>query len=151
MALAGVGLTLVAEVWHTSSIRDKEAELLFVGAEFQRAIQTYYESTPGPNKELPSSLEDLLQDSRYPSVQALLAAHPLNEQAEQKGKPKTVETERDRLKTQLSKLHKMAITAREAEAANAQLRRDLAAAQADLRQARQQHQKRIDSANRPPH
>jgi hypothetical protein len=48
--------------------RAKEAELLFIGGEYKRAIAGYYGSTPGALKQLPKRLEDLLRDSRYPVV-----------------------------------------------------------------------------------
>lgn len=46
--------------------REREAELLFIGEEFRRAILTYYESSPGGKKRYPRSLNDLLKDDRYP-------------------------------------------------------------------------------------
>lgn len=48
--------------------RADEAELLFVGAEFSRAIRSYYEATPAGRGQFPSALEDLLKDPRYPAV-----------------------------------------------------------------------------------
>lgn len=63
----GIGLASVGTVWQTASQRDRERELLFVGEEFRKAIQQYYEGSPG-SKRYPNSLEDLLQDQRYPGV-----------------------------------------------------------------------------------
>lgn len=48
----------------TRERRDKEAELLRIGQIYQHAIQVYYENSPGTVKQLPTSLEDLLHDSR---------------------------------------------------------------------------------------
>jgi hypothetical protein len=45
--------------------REREAELLVVGAEFRRAIASYFEGTPGPDKQHPRSLEDLELDRRF--------------------------------------------------------------------------------------
>lgn len=45
--------------------REREEELLFVGAQFRQAIASYYESTPGPVKRYPDSLEDMLLDRRF--------------------------------------------------------------------------------------
>ena len=62
LALAGV-----ATVWHTIVQREREAELLFVGKQLSRAIESYYRQSPG-GPQLPRSLEDLLLDERFPMV-----------------------------------------------------------------------------------
>jgi len=67
VALAGVALAGVGQLWSTASKRDKEAQLLFVGGEFRRAIGSYYESSPGA-KQFPQKLEDLLEDRRLPVI-----------------------------------------------------------------------------------
>jgi type II secretory pathway pseudopilin PulG len=73
VALFGAGLVAVGQVWVTLSTREKEAELMFVGAQFRRAIQLYYERTPGTGpKQFPRKLEDLLLDPRYPQPQRYL-------------------------------------------------------------------------------
>ncbi len=48
--------------------RANEAELLFIGAQYAAALRTFVESTPAGQKQLPSRLEDLLRDPRYPNV-----------------------------------------------------------------------------------
>jgi len=63
------GLALVGEVWETSARREKEAELLFIGHQYRRAIGLYYDSTPGGVKRYPRTLEDLVQDPRQPATQ----------------------------------------------------------------------------------
>ncbi|HSD54084.1 MAG TPA: type II secretion system protein [Burkholderiales bacterium] len=63
VALAGVALAAAGTLWSTTAKRDKEAELLFVGDQFRRAIGSYYEGTPGA-KRYPLKLEDLLEDKR---------------------------------------------------------------------------------------
>lgn len=69
VAFMGVALTLAAEVDQTITNRDREKGLLAVGREFQRAIGNYYESQQvGGKKEYPASLDDLLQDPRFPGV-----------------------------------------------------------------------------------
>lgn len=45
---------------------DRENELMFRGMAYQRAIQSYYESDQG-FRRYPTSLEDLLSDSRFVS------------------------------------------------------------------------------------
>lgn len=66
------GLALIGEVWETAAKRDNEAELLFIGNQYRRAIARYYEGTPGGVKRYPPSLEDLLKDPRQPSTQRYL-------------------------------------------------------------------------------
>ncbi|AZN35478.1 type II secretion system protein [Iodobacter ciconiae] len=69
VAFMGVALTLAVEVDQTISQRDREKSLLAIGRQFQRAIGSYYESQhPGGKKEYPASLDDLLQDPRYPGI-----------------------------------------------------------------------------------
>ncbi|MGH8679018.1 MAG: hypothetical protein ACREUQ_11770 [Burkholderiales bacterium] len=72
VAIMGVALVAVGQLWHTAQQRAKEAQLLFVGDQFRQAIGLYYERTPGAVKEYPKSLEDLLLDQRYPSIQRYL-------------------------------------------------------------------------------
>jgi type II secretory pathway pseudopilin PulG len=43
---------------------DRESELMFRGMAYQRAIQSYYESDQG-FRRYPTSLDDLLSDSRF--------------------------------------------------------------------------------------
>lgn len=68
VTLTGLGLTALASLWSSASIRDKEAELLFVGQQFERAIASYVEQAPGGVKEFPRSLDELLEDPRWPGV-----------------------------------------------------------------------------------
>jgi type II secretory pathway pseudopilin PulG len=72
VAIIGVGLAAKGVEWDRSAQRAKEAELLFVGNEFRRAIALYYYRSPGPVQEYPQSLEDLLEDRRYPGTQRYL-------------------------------------------------------------------------------
>ena len=37
VAILAGGLALIGEVWHTSAMREKEAELLFVGQQYRKA------------------------------------------------------------------------------------------------------------------
>ena len=72
VAIAGVLLAAGSEVWAQSRQREKEKELLFVGAQFREAIRLYYERTPGTVKRYPQKLEQLLDDRRYLSLQRYL-------------------------------------------------------------------------------
>jgi type II secretory pathway pseudopilin PulG len=68
VAILSGGLALAGEVWETSAKREKEAELLFIGNQYRRAIERYYESTPGGVTRYPRTLEELLADPRQPSL-----------------------------------------------------------------------------------
>ena len=66
--LMAIGAVAVAGQGAFSALdgqREREEELLFVGAQFRQAIASYYESTPGPVKRYPESLEDMLLDRRF--------------------------------------------------------------------------------------
>ena len=72
VALMGTLLALAGESWHTAVQREKERELLFIGAEFRDAIGLYYNRTPGNVKKFPASFEDLLKDPRQLVTQRYL-------------------------------------------------------------------------------
>jgi type II secretory pathway pseudopilin PulG len=59
-------------VWQKEAQRAREQELLRVGNAFSNAIGRYYERTPGTVKRFPPTLEDLLRDDRYLSLQRYL-------------------------------------------------------------------------------
>lgn len=66
LLLAGLTALAGAEVWATALKREREAQLLFVGEEYRRAIESYWRASPGPVKTLPVSLDVLLEDDRFP-------------------------------------------------------------------------------------
>lgn len=66
MVIMGLMLSSAGQVWQTTSRREKERDLLFIGLQFRNAIASYRNATPGANKEYPRSLEDLLEDKRFP-------------------------------------------------------------------------------------
>ncbi len=70
IAILGIMLLSVGEVWHFARKREKEQELLFVGDQFRRAIKLYYGHTPVSHKQqpYPMALEELLKDPRYPTT-----------------------------------------------------------------------------------
>lgn len=72
IALAGVALAGAGTLWSTETRRDREAELLFAGEQFQRAITAYYDLGPAGVKQFPAKLEDLLQDRRFPTTRRYL-------------------------------------------------------------------------------
>jgi len=65
VALMGIGLALVGQMWNTSARREREAELLQIGGEYRKAIERYYLSGP---RRYPRELADLIQDPRQPGV-----------------------------------------------------------------------------------
>jgi hypothetical protein len=68
------GLALVGEVWETSAKREKEAELLFIGNEYRKAVMRYY--LAGMN-QYPRSLADLVKHPRQPgTVRYLRRVYP---------------------------------------------------------------------------
>lgn len=62
VALTGVVLAGIGPMWQIKSQREKEIELLFVGDQFRRAIESYYDNSSGKAKRYPESLEQLLED-----------------------------------------------------------------------------------------
>jgi type II secretory pathway pseudopilin PulG len=58
-----------SEVWATVVVREQEQELLFAGDQYRMAIERYYHSTPGTVKALPRTLNDLVDDNRFPVAQ----------------------------------------------------------------------------------
>lgn len=67
LALGSIALMAAVDVWSFTRQRAQEAELLFVGDQYRQAIQRYYfGAPPGTRRVLPASLQDLLEDDRYP-------------------------------------------------------------------------------------
>lgn len=65
LAILGLMLAAVGDVWHTVQQREKERDLLFIGNQFRQAIALYYERSTGPVKQYPKTLEDMLADKRF--------------------------------------------------------------------------------------
>ena len=85
IVLFGIVLATAGVVWHTAVRRDKEAELLFVGEQYQRAIVSYHAISVNGQNQFPRSLDDLLEDHRFPMpVRHLRKRHidPVTHQAE---------------------------------------------------------------------
>ncbi|MDO9221090.1 MAG: type II secretion system protein [Thiobacillus sp.] len=72
VALMGIALAAVGQMWHTLQQREKEQELLFIGHQFRLALNRYDKLTPGQATRYPVALEDLLQDPRRPEIQRYL-------------------------------------------------------------------------------
>lgn len=69
IAFMGIGLALTGEVWHSAALREKEAQLLYAGNQYRRAIERYYLGGP---RQYPRTLEDLLKDPRKPNTERYL-------------------------------------------------------------------------------
>lgn len=74
IAIMGIGLMAVNEVWSTARQREKEQELLFIGHQFREAIRQYSQNNPAGKQvqTYPKALEELLIDPRYPNVRRYL-------------------------------------------------------------------------------
>lgn len=68
VAALGLGLARFGTVWATSAQREREAELIFVGGEFARAIASFRAAGQAGSREGPQTLDDLLLDPRVPFV-----------------------------------------------------------------------------------
>jgi type II secretory pathway pseudopilin PulG len=77
VAVAVIGI--LAEGAHELSSqlmrREREAELLFRGMAYRQAIKSYYEAKP-VERMLPRTLEDLLNDPRFPDRHHIRALYP---------------------------------------------------------------------------
>jgi type II secretory pathway pseudopilin PulG len=67
LALISVALMGAVNWWSVERQRESEEELLFVGHQYRMAIERYYYATPGAVKVLPSNMEELVQDDRFPA------------------------------------------------------------------------------------
>lgn len=69
VAVLGLSLGLAGSTWKTVVQRSKEAELLFRGDQYRRAIESYASVRHGGAAGmLPQNLEDLLRDPRFPGT-----------------------------------------------------------------------------------
>jgi type II secretory pathway pseudopilin PulG len=66
LAIVGISLGAVSEVWTQSRQREREQELLFAGNQIRQAITQYYYGSPPANRRFPMKLEELLEDVRAP-------------------------------------------------------------------------------------
>lgn len=68
MLLLALASQKVMVVLSQQAQREREAELLHIGAAFAQAIGTYYESSPGTVKRWPANLSDLVDDKRFVGI-----------------------------------------------------------------------------------
>ena len=72
LALLGLAQWAVLGAAALDRQREREAELLFIGAQFQRAIRAYVQASPAGAPQWPQRLDDLLADRRFPQPVAHL-------------------------------------------------------------------------------
>jgi type II secretory pathway pseudopilin PulG len=66
VAVLGFALSAAGTLWTVSARREREAQLLWVGAQYQHAVARYYHSGPPGLQQYPQSIDDLLEDRRGP-------------------------------------------------------------------------------------
>lgn len=76
LAVMAAGSATFASYWSHSIQREREQELMRIGAEFVRAIAAYYEGSTGTVKAYPPTLDALLEDARYLQVRRHLRKIP---------------------------------------------------------------------------
>jgi type II secretory pathway pseudopilin PulG len=69
LVIMGLSMGIAGSTWKTVMQRAREQELLFRGDQYRRAIKSYTEVRHGGSSgQLPSKLEDLLKDPRFPGT-----------------------------------------------------------------------------------
>lgn len=68
IAIAGIAMAGTGTIASLQLQREHEAQLLFVGEQFRQAIESYYLATPTAVKVFPASLQELLEDKRFPKA-----------------------------------------------------------------------------------
>lgn len=77
LALAAAAAVDVGQRLADQRLREAEAEALEAGEAYRRAIEAYWRATPGPRKALPTRIDELLLDPRFPQpVRHLRQAWP---------------------------------------------------------------------------
>lgn len=66
LALSGLMLAGLGQTWTRTAQRERETELLFIGLEFSEALAKYRDRTPAGQPTAPRSLDELVEDKRFP-------------------------------------------------------------------------------------
>lgn len=69
ISIMSLTLALAGTLWSFAQQRQQEDQLIFIGNQYKHAIANYYQRTPGTLKTYPQTLQDLLLDNRYVSIQ----------------------------------------------------------------------------------
>ena len=67
VVIMGLAAGMAGQSWRSTVQRAREAELLWRGQQYQKAIASYYAVRQG-QQMLPAKLEDLVKDPRFPQV-----------------------------------------------------------------------------------
>jgi type II secretory pathway pseudopilin PulG len=69
VAMSSAALAAAGSLWSIDAKRAKEADLLFMGDQFTRAIGSFRDRTPaGQQQRFPRTLEELVDDKRWPTA-----------------------------------------------------------------------------------
>lgn len=68
VAILGLSAAVAGQSWRDTMQRAREAELIWRGQQYLQAVESYYSVRHGPQQMLPSKLEYLLRDPRFPNV-----------------------------------------------------------------------------------
>jgi type II secretory pathway pseudopilin PulG len=74
VAIISLGLARAAPNYAVETQRERERELLRLGALYADAIRSYYRSSPGTAPAYPAKLEDLLEDRRFVGIRRHMRA-----------------------------------------------------------------------------
>ena len=66
LALSGLVLAGLGQTWNQAAQRERETQLLFIGREFSEALASYRDRTPAGQLAAPGSLDELMEDKRFP-------------------------------------------------------------------------------------
>lgn len=69
LALVSLGLSIAGPLWSQQAQRERERELLRIGALYAQALERYRELSPGSVKQYPPTLDALLLDTRFVGTQ----------------------------------------------------------------------------------
>lgn len=67
IAVTGIALGSTVTLWSTQGLRERERDLLWVGSQYAQALRSYYRNSPGL-AQYPQTLDELLEDPRYPGI-----------------------------------------------------------------------------------
>ncbi|QID16204.1 type II secretion system protein [Nitrogeniibacter mangrovi] len=69
--VAGLGLIAagIGQTWQARAQREREAELIAIGTEMARALRHYHDHSPEGAPSWPASLDELVEDHRFPTPQ----------------------------------------------------------------------------------